>query len=140
MLGNCLNSCSNQLQNILSDELKEELSLTQWYGLTTDRSSAEDDKFLPVLVWHVGKVPGLIETSLLDMPNINSGSIAQQMFDVCNEVIESFSLYWENCTTCSSDNTNSMIGAHNSLLKKIKDSEGDQKVFDTGCPCHLAHL
>ena len=33
-----------------------------------------------------------------------------------------------------------MVGAHNSLLKKIRDSQGDQKVFDVGCPCHLAHL
>ena len=96
--------------------------------------------FLPVLARHVRKVSGLIETSLLDVPNINSGSTAQQMFDVCNGVIESFSLDWENCITLSSDNTNSIIGAHNSLLKKIEDSHGDQKVFDGGCPCHLAHL
>ena len=33
-----------------------------------------------------------------------------------------------------------MAGAHNSLLKKIRDSQGDQKVFDVGCPCHVAHL
>ena len=32
-----------------------------------------------------------------------------------------------------------MIGAHNSLLKERKDSQG-QKVFDVGCPCHLAYL
>ena len=124
----------------LTDDLKEELSSTQWYGLATDGSSDEDDKFLPILVRHVGKASGLIETSLLDMPNINSGSTAQKMYDVCNEVIDDFSLDWDNCITYSSDNTNSMVGAHNSLLKKIKDSQGDQKVFDVGCPCHLAHL
>jgi hypothetical protein len=54
--------------------------------------------------------------------------------------MESFSLDWHNCITYSSDKTNSMVGAHNSLLKKIKDSQGDQNVFDVGCPCHLAHL
>ena len=80
----------------LTDELKEELSLTQCYGLATDGSCDEDDKLLPVLVRHVGKVSRLIETSLPDMPNINSGSTAQQMFDICSEVIESFSLDREN--------------------------------------------
>ena len=44
--------------------------------------------FCKILVRHIGKVSGLIETSLLDMPNINSGSTAQQMYDVCNEVVK----------------------------------------------------
>ena len=33
-----------------------------------------------------------------------------------------------------------MVGRQNSLLKKIKDSQAEQKVFDVGCPCHLAHI
>ena len=33
-----------------------------------------------------------------------------------------------------------MVGARNSLLQKIKSSQGEQKIFDVGCPCHLAHL
>ena len=41
-----------------------------------------------------------------------------------------------------SDNTNFMIGKNESLLKLIKDAQSElpQKVFDVGCPCHLAHL
>ena len=76
------------------------------------------------------KASGLIETSLLDMPNINSEFTAQEMYNVCDEVIDDFSLNWDNCITYPSDNTNSMVGAHNSLLTKIKDSQDDQKVFD----------
>ena len=57
-----------------------------------------------------------------------------------NEVREAFSLDWDNCVTYSSDNTNSMVGNRNSLLQKIRSSQGDQKIFDVGCPCHLAHL
>ena len=48
--------------------------------------------FLPVLARHVDKCSGLIAKSLLEMPNINSGSTAQQMCDVCDEVREAFSL------------------------------------------------
>ena len=59
-----------------------------WYGLATDGSSDVDNKILPVL--HVDKDSGLIATSLLVMPNINSGLTAQQLSDVCNEVREAF--------------------------------------------------
>ena len=64
--------------------LKKELLLNRWYGLPTDGTSDGDDKCLPVIVRHVDKDSGLIAT-LLDMPNINSGSTAQQRNDVCNE-------------------------------------------------------
>ena len=33
-----------------------------------------------------------------------------------------------------------MIGQRNSLLQKIQSVQGEQKIFDVGCPCHLAHL
>ena len=75
----------------ITTNLKEVLLLTPWYRLT-DGTSNKHDKFLPVLVRYVDKDSGLIVTSLLDMPNINSGSTAQQMYDVCNKVREAFSL------------------------------------------------
>ena len=61
----------------ITSDLKEELLLTRWYGLARDGSSNKDDKFLPILVRQVDKDSGLIATSLLDMPNINSGPTAQ---------------------------------------------------------------
>ena len=75
----------------ITSNLKEVLLLTCWYGLATDGTSNEHDKFLPVLTRYVDKDSGLIVT-LLDMPNINSGSTAQQMHDVCNKVGEVFLL------------------------------------------------
>ena len=83
------------------------------------------------------KDSGLIAASLLDIPNINSGSTAQQIYDVYKET---FSLDWDNCVTYSSDNTNSMIGQRNSLLQEIQGVEGDQIIFAVGCLCHLGHL
>ena len=89
--------------------------------------------FWPVLVRHVDKDSKLIGTSLLDMPNINNGSTAQQMYDVQNEAREA--LDWDNCIAYSSDKTNSMIEQHNCLLQEIQ-----KRIFDIGCPCHLAHF
>ena len=83
------------------------------------------------------KDSGLIAASLLDIPNIKSGSTAQQIYDVYKET---FLLDWDNCVTYSSDNTNSMIGQRNSLLQETQGVEGDQKIFAVGCLCHLGHL
>ena len=120
--------------------IKEEIIAAYWFGLPTDGSSDEDDKFLPTLIRHFGKDSGFVETSLLDMPDINSCSTAEQMFETCDTVIKSFSLDWSNCVSYSSDNTNSMIGKRNSVLKRITNVQGNQKTFDVGCPYHLAHL
>ena len=62
------------------------------------------------------------------------------MCDVCNEVRDAFALDWDNYVTYSSDNTNSMIGQRNNLPQKIQNEQGDRKIFDFGCPCHLAYL
>ena len=102
-------------------DLKEEITSAKWFGLATDGSSDEDDKYLPVLIRHIGKESNLVETSLLDMPDINSGSTAEKMFDTCDSVIKSFSLDWNNCITYSSDNTNSMVGK--SLAHRTASSE-----------------
>ena len=74
------------------------------------------------------------------MPIISSGSTAQQMCNVCNEVREAFSLDWDNFIVYFSDNTNSMIGKRNSFLQEIRSAQGDQKIFDFDCPYNLAHL
>ena len=82
--------------------------LTRWYRLGTDGSSDEGDN-LPVLVRHVDRDQGLIATSLIEMPNINSNTTAQQSYDVCIEVREAFSLDCDNFVTYFPDKTNSMI-------------------------------
>ena len=62
----------------ITSDLKEELLLTPWYGLvTTDGSNDEDDNLLPVSLRHIDNDSGLVATSLLDIPNINSSSTAQ---------------------------------------------------------------
>ena len=65
---------------------------------------------MPILVRHVDRDPGLIATSLLKMPNVNSNSTAQQSYDVCIEVRGAFSLDWDNFVTYSPDKTYFMIG------------------------------
>ena len=115
--------------------------LYKWLGFATDGSSDENDKFLPMLIRHFAS-NGLVTTSLLDMPDINTGSDSHVMFQTCNSSLMRASLSWEIGCTYSSDNNSSMIGKNKSLLNLIKDAQSElpQKIFDVGCPCHLAHL
>ena len=62
-------------------DIKEEIIAAHWFGLAKDGSGDEDDKFLPIFIEHIGKDSGLAETSLLDMPDINSCFTAEQMFE-----------------------------------------------------------
>ena len=62
------------------------------------------------------------------MPNISSGTTAHQMYDPCNDLREAFLLYWDNYVVYS-DNTSSLIGQRNSLLQRIRNAQGDQKIF-----------
>ena len=95
---------------------------------------------MPVLVRH--EVPdGLIQTSLLDLPDINVGSDAQTMFITINNAIKSTKLSWDYCMTYSSDNITSLVEKSNSLLTKIKNAKQfEQCIFDVRCPCYLVHL
>ena len=77
---------------------------------------------MPFSVRHVDKDSRLTATTLLDIPNIIRDSIAQQMYDVYNEVEEAFSLDWDNCAMCSSGNKNYVTGQCNCLLQKIQSA------------------
>ena len=114
----------------LNDDLKKESTQPSGMDWLQMEAVMRMVIFCKIFVRHIEKVSRLIETSLLDMRNINSMSTAQQMYDACNEVVkDNFSLSWDNCVSNSFDNTNSMVEAHESLLKKMKDSQGNQKVF-----------
>jgi hypothetical protein len=45
---------------------------------------------------------------------------------------------WSQAVSLSVDNTNSMIGAHNSFASRCKAQNPD--IYVLGCPCHLAHI
>ena len=45
---------------------------------------------------------------------------------------------WSQAVSLSVDNTNSMIGAHNSFASRCKAKNPD--IYLLGCPCHLAHI
>ena len=62
---------------------------------------------------------------------------AYAIFDAIHEKFDAESIPWDNAISLSVDNTNAMIGAHNSIASRCK--EKNPNIFIAGCPCHLAH-
>lgn len=77
-------------------DLKLGLVESHWYGLVTNGSSHEDDKYLLVLIRNVGHDPRLIEISLLYTQSINSCSTTTKIFEVCDTVLKDLSLDWRS--------------------------------------------
>ena len=65
----------------------------KWFGIVTDGSRNEDDKYLPSII-HNEEENGLM-FALLDMPDI-SQSNAHTMFDNCNRVLRNCKRSWKN--------------------------------------------
>jgi len=73
-----------------------EPSLNKWFGIATDGSNDENDKFLSILIRHFAE-DGFVTTSLLDMPDIDKGSDAKAMFETCTSSLKKASLTWDSC-------------------------------------------
>ena len=65
-------------------------------------------------------------------------SKAETLFSVVQEKLEGDEIPWTQVVSLSVDNTNSLVGAHNSLASRLKEKNPDTYVL--GCPCHLAHI
>lgn len=65
-------------------------------------------------------------------------SKAAEIFEVVKSKFEQDNIPWCNAVSLSIDNTNSMIGAHNSFASRCKVQ--NQEIYVCGCPCHLANI
>ena len=77
---------------------------------------------------------------LIFIIGITSGRNASKadLFEVVNSKIEKEEIPWSHAVSLSIDNTNSMIGIHNSIASRCKVK--NQEIYICGCPCHLANI
>ena len=61
---------------------------------------------------------------------------AASIFDKINATLQ-YDISWNNCTTFGVDNTNTNIGAKNSIKSRV--TEINPSVYFVGCPCHIIH-
>jgi hypothetical protein len=65
-------------------------------------------------------------------------SKSAQLFLVVQAKMLEDEIPWSQAVSHSVDNTNSMIGVHNSFASRCKAQNSE--IYVRGCPCHLAHI
>ena len=105
------------------------------FTILCDRGTDQaDKKYFAVLVKYWDDK---VATRFLAMPVCNIATV-EKMFEALDKVMEEHEIPWENVVGYASDTANVMVGAHNSVLSRIRDKQ--PKVFSLGCLCHLANL
>ena len=61
----------------------------------------------------------------------------KEIFDAIHNTLERYDIPWDNCTAFGVDNTNSNIGAKNSIKSRVIAI--NPSVYFVGCPCHIIH-
>ena len=72
--------------------------------------------------------------SITCVTNGRDASKADTIFRVVQTKIDDH-IVWSQAVSLSVDNTNSMIGAHNSFASQRKSQNAD--IYVLGCPCHF---
>ena len=96
-----------------------------------------DKKYLAIMVKYWDKELCTVVTRFLAMPVCNIAT-AQALFDAMEAELDSRSIPWSNVIGFASDTASVMVGAHNSVLNRLRLKQ--PQVFSLGCICHLAAL
>ena len=94
-------------------------------------------KYFAIMVRYWSDTARQPVTRFLAMPVCNV-STAEALFDAMAQELHSRNIPWSNVVGFMSDTANVMVGAHNSVLSRVKEQQ--PHVFSLGCLCHLAAL
>ncbi|KAJ8017756.1 Zinc finger MYM-type protein 6 [Holothuria leucospilota] len=109
------------------------------YSLATDGSTdMESIKLYPVLVKSFDPVLGQMVCELLSMKQSTERSTGENIFNLLNNELTSWSIPWSNCVSFGTDNASVMLGKHKGVATLIKQK--NPNTYIAGCPCHLMHL
>ena len=128
------------LNHAVAPDLKRQLVAAmqeQPYSLSTDASSdtvLSKMNPLTVLIFDVNR--NVVTLQFLDLC-LTSGEDAGRAFDKINDTLSELNIPWSNCTSFGVDNTNTNIGAKNSL--KSRTLEKNPAIYFAGCPCQIIH-
>ena len=96
-----------------------------------------DNKYFAIMVRLWNEAAHQPVTRFLAMPVCNIAT-AEALFDALAKELESRNIPWTNLVGYASDTASVTVGAHNSVLSRIRSMQ--PKVFSLGCLCHFAAL
>lgn len=108
------------------------------YSLSVDASSDTGlSKMNPLTVRIYDVNRQVVSQKFLDLclTTGDDASKPKEIFEVIDNTLERYEIPWDHCVAFGVDNTNSNIGAKNS----IKSSHTSKPFHLFGCPCHIIH-
>ena len=116
------------------------LMKTEPFSLSVDTSTDSGlSKMNPVTVRVYDNAKRCVTQKFLDLC-LTTGvdaSKSGEIYSKVNEKVKENVIPWENCTAFGVDNTNSNIGAKNSVKSRL--TQVNPAVYFVGCPCHIIH-
>lgn len=131
---------NNVISPLIQAELKENLSKSEFVGISTDASNHKYHKIFPVIVQFFDKVEG-IQSKMVDIvecQNENSDTVSDVIHNITKQnYIE------DKISSFGGDNTNTNFGGlarrgENNVFTKLKCKLG-RSIVGVGCPVHILH-
>ena len=123
----------------LIDELVTAMKLHP-YSLSVDASNDTGlSKMNPLTVRIFDISQKIVAQKFLDLcltRGVDSSKPAE-IFDAIQNSLERYGIPWDNCIAFGVDNTNSNIGAKNSIKSRV--TALNPSIYFVGCPCHIVH-
>ena len=112
------------------------------YRLVNDGSSDTGLKKMNVactMIFYINRSK-TVEMKFFDMSSTTGedASKASTLFTAINDAMKKRDVDWSNCVSIGVDDTNSNVGCHNSLSRRILQCNKSTHI--AGCSCYLAHL
>ena len=116
--------------------------------LCDDGNDQTDRKFFAILVRYWDQSQRQAVTRFLAVPVCNIAT-AEALFEALSNEIESRGIPWSNVIGYGSDSASVMVGAHNSVLSRVRTKQPNiftrvrtkqPNIFTRSCLCHLSAL
>ena len=125
---------NNALAPYLIDELVSSMKQMS-YSLSVDGSNDTGLSKMNPLTVRIDDVNEKVVS--LSLSTGANASKVSDIFDAINSVVEKNDIPWGHCTAFGVDNTNTNIGAKNSIISRVRAL--NPSVYFVGCPCHIIH-
>jgi len=111
----------------------------QPFSVSTDGSNDSHSKLYPVVVRYQNSVTGLVDCTLLSLPNLEFDATGENIAGLIDKCFTKLGVPWKNCVAIGCDNASVMTGCNKGCVTCIQQKY-KPTVSLAGCPCHLIHI
>ena len=133
----CTKLITEVLDTALKEDLKEDLQGKFFCLIVDETTDISVEKDLAIIIRYFSVKHGKVMDSLLDIVTLSSAS-GESIFNSIKEVLNSYNLQFTTCVGFGCDGASTMIGQHNSVWSRIRETNPNCILMK--CICHSLAL